>query len=43
MCFVAWVDNQYLIATPQGKLRWGVIAAPGRQSLELAQLSLEAG
>jgi hypothetical protein len=40
MCFVAWVDNQYLLATPQGRIRWGVIAAPGRQWLELSELTI---
>lgn len=41
MCFVAWVDNQYLVATPQGRFRWGVVAVPGRQWLELAGLTIE--
>jgi hypothetical protein len=42
LCFVAWVDNQYLVLTPQGKLRWGLLEAPQRQWLELADLSIEA-
>jgi hypothetical protein len=41
MCFVAWIDNQYLVATPQGRLGWGLIEAPARQWLELAELTLE--
>jgi len=41
MCFVAWVDNQYLVLTPQGRLRWGLLETPAPQWLELAELSLE--
>lgn len=43
LCFVAWVDNQYLVLTPQGRVRWGLLALPRRQWLELAELSIEAG
>lgn len=43
LCFVAWIDNQYFVATPRGRLRWGTIAAPGRQWLELARLTIELG
>jgi hypothetical protein len=32
--FVAWVDNQYAVATPRGELRFGVIASE-REWLEL--------
>jgi hypothetical protein len=42
LCFVTWVDNQYLIATPQGRVRWGVLDVPGAQWLELAGVWLEA-
>jgi hypothetical protein len=42
MCFVAWVDNQYLVLTPQGQLRWGLLEVPQRQWLELAELRIEA-
>ncbi|HMQ34244.1 MAG TPA: hypothetical protein PKD53_26150 [Chloroflexaceae bacterium] len=38
MCFVAWIDNQYFVATPWGRFRWGTVAARGRQWLELAEL-----
>lgn len=38
MCFVAWVDNQYLVVTPQGRLGWGLLEAPGEQWLEIADL-----
>jgi hypothetical protein len=40
LCFVAWVDNQYLVVTPQGRLGWGLLAAPGEQWLELAALTI---
>jgi hypothetical protein len=42
LCFVAWVDNQYLVLTPQGRVRWGLLDAPGRQWLELADVVIEA-
>jgi hypothetical protein len=43
MCFVAWVDNQYLVLTPQGAIRWGLLEVPQRQWLELADLVIEPG
>ena len=39
--FVMWLDNQYLVVTPQGRVRWGLLAAPGRQWLEAEYLSIE--
>lgn len=41
--FVLWLDNQYLVVTPQGRFRWGLLAAPGRQWLEVDWLSIEPG
>jgi hypothetical protein len=38
--FVAWMDNQYLVATPWGQLRWGLLDIPDRQWMEIAQLSI---
>jgi hypothetical protein len=38
--FVAWMDNQYLVATPWGQLRWGLLDVPDRQWMEIAQLSI---
>jgi hypothetical protein len=32
---VIWLDNQYLVATPCGRLRYGLLATPGEQWLEL--------
>jgi hypothetical protein len=39
--FVAWIDNQYAVVTPQGKLRFGLIDAPFEQWIEIADVALE--
>ncbi|MBL8130898.1 MAG: hypothetical protein JNL42_03500 [Anaerolineae bacterium] len=39
--FVAWIDNQYAVATPQGRLRFGMIPVEREQSLSLEQVSIE--
>ncbi len=39
--FVLWIDNQYLVAMPQGRLRWGLEPIDGRQWLEVDRLSIE--
>jgi hypothetical protein len=36
MGFVAWIDNQYAILTPQGNFGWGVLAEPEPQWLEIS-------
>ncbi len=41
MCFVAWLDNQYLVVTPQGRFGWGLLDAPEAQWLELEDLCIE--
>jgi hypothetical protein len=38
--FVMWLDNQYMVATPWGKFRYGRLAAPGRQWMEVESLSI---
>ena len=38
--FVIWLDNQYLIATPQGKIRWGLLEIDERQWLEVERIEL---
>jgi hypothetical protein len=38
--FVAWVDNQYAIATPRGELRFGTIASE-REWLELNYIRIQ--
>jgi hypothetical protein len=39
--FVMWLDNQYMVATPQGRFRWGLLDAPGRQWMEVDSLTVE--
>ncbi|MCS7290417.1 MAG: hypothetical protein RMJ55_06675 [Roseiflexaceae bacterium] len=39
--FVAWVDNQWLIATPRGRFGWGLHAVPGAQWMEVAGVRIE--
>ena len=36
--FIAWVDNQYAIATPQGRFGWGKLDLPESQSLILRDI-----
>jgi len=38
--FVAWVDNQYAVATPRGELRFGTIASE-REWLELDSIHIQ--
>lgn len=38
--FIAWVDNQYAIATPQGRFGWGLLDLPRAQSLELRDINI---
>lgn len=38
--FIAWVDNQYAIATPQGRFSWGLLDLPERQTLILRDLQI---
>jgi len=39
--FVMWLDNQYMVATPQGRFRWGLLDVPGRQWMEVESLAIE--
>lgn len=39
--FVCWIDNQYLVATPRGRFRWGVLPTTAAQTLEVADLRIE--
>jgi hypothetical protein len=41
--FVMWLDNQYMVATPWGRLGWGLLDAPGRQWMEVDRLAIEPG
>ncbi len=36
--FIAWVDNQYAIVTPQGNFGWGLLDVPQEQSLILRDI-----
>lgn len=38
--FIVWIDNQYAIVTPQGRFKWGLLAAPGEQSLEVCDIEI---
>jgi hypothetical protein len=39
--FVAWIDNQYAVASVEGGFRFGTIPTEDTQWLEIAELSLE--
>ena len=39
--FVMWLDNQYMVATPQGRLGWGVLDITDRQWMEVQQFAIE--
>jgi hypothetical protein len=38
--FVMWQDNQYLVLTPWGRIRWGLLDVPGRQWMEVDYLEI---
>ena len=38
--FIAWIDNQYAVVTPQGNFRWGTLDIPAPQSLHLRDLQV---
>lgn len=40
--FVAWMDNQWAVARPDGELHFGLEAIPGRQWLDLDRVEIEA-
>jgi hypothetical protein len=39
---VLWLDNQYLVITPQGRFRWGKLDVPQRQWMEVDHITVEA-
>ncbi len=39
--FVAWLDNQYAVVTPQGKLRFGIVPVEREQTLVLEHVLIE--
>ena len=38
--FVAWVDNQWMVATPRGRFGWGLAGAPA-EWMDLASVQIE--
>jgi hypothetical protein len=40
MGFIAWIDNQYAIVTPQGRFGWGLVDVPHTQSLTLYRVEI---
>ncbi len=41
--FVMWLDNQYAVVTPWGRLGYGLLESPERQWMEVDSLSIESG
>jgi hypothetical protein len=39
--FVAWLDNQFAVVTPQGDLRFGIVPVEQEQSLVLERVTIE--
>jgi hypothetical protein len=39
--FVAWIDNQYAIASPRGRFGWGMVDVSRAQWLEIAGLAID--
>ena len=38
--FVMWQDNQYLVVTPWGRIRWGLLGVPAHQWMEVDYLEI---
>ncbi|MDE2852923.1 MAG: hypothetical protein OXN88_02010 [Chloroflexota bacterium] len=38
--FIAWIDNQYAVVTPQGRFGRGLLTLPHEQSLHLREISI---
>lgn len=38
--FVAWLDNQFAVVTPQGQVRFGLVHVPKPQSLTISSLQI---
>jgi hypothetical protein len=39
--FVCWIDNQYMVATSNGRFRWGTLPISTAQFLEVDNLQIE--
>jgi hypothetical protein len=35
-----WMDNQYMVATPWGRLGWGLLDVPGHQWMKVEALEI---
>jgi hypothetical protein len=38
---VVWLDNQYMVVTPRGRFRWGLLDISDQQWLEVSRLTVE--
>ena len=38
--FVMWQDNQYLVVTPWGRIKWGLLDVPGHQWMEVENFEI---
>jgi hypothetical protein len=38
--FVMWLDNQYMVVTPQGRLRWGLLETPDTQWMQVDRIEI---
>jgi hypothetical protein len=38
-----WLDNQYMVVTPWGRLGWGLLEVPDQQWMEVDWLEIEPG
>jgi hypothetical protein len=39
--FVVWMDNQYAVVTPWGRMGYGLLSRPGEQWLEISDLDIK--
>jgi len=39
--FVCWLDNQFMVATPKGRFRWGTLDTGAEQWMEVTGLTVE--
>jgi hypothetical protein len=39
--FIAWIDNQYAVVTPQGRFKWGLLATTDQQWLALDHIEIQ--
>jgi hypothetical protein len=40
--FVMWLDNQYMVVTPQGRLGWGLLDVVGTQQMQADRIEISA-